>query len=106
MCSYTDVSMNSVDREKDDMRMRAEWMVPSDDTILELIEHEGNLTPGAIEALGGPVSSHAGHRCRQLARYKLLEQVHRGLYRLTDTGEKYLEGDLDASTLDPVDAEE
>ena len=98
--------MNALHRQDDDMRMRAEWMVPSDDAILELIEQEGNLTPGAIEALGGPVSSHAGHRCRVLSRYQLLEQVHRGLYRLTETGQGFLDGEVDASELEPADTEE
>ncbi len=33
------------------MRQEAEWMVPSDDKILELIREYGNLTPTAIEDL-------------------------------------------------------
>ncbi|MFB6194372.1 MAG: PhiH1 repressor, partial [Halobaculum sp.] len=38
------------------MRQPADWMVPSDDTILELIREHGNLTPRAIEDLGGPTA--------------------------------------------------
>ena len=85
------------------MRQPADWMVGADDRILELVREEGNLTPGAIEALGGPVSDHASRRARKLADHGLLERVHRGLYRITDAGEAYLDEDLDASTLEPSD---
>ena len=83
------------------MRQPAEWMVPSDDRILELIRDEGNLTPGAIETLGGPASETVTRRAKKLVAHGLLEQVHRGLYRLTDEGRAYLDEELDASTLEP-----
>ena len=78
-------------------------MVPSDDRILELIREYGNLTPSAIEAKGGPVRQHASTRCSELAKYGLLNQVHRGLYGITDKGEQYLDEELDASDLAPVE---
>lgn len=84
------------------MRQSAEWMVISDDRILELIREHGNLTPGAIEALGGPVSEHATRRAKKLVEYGLLEKIHRGLYGLTDEGRAYLDEDLDASELEPT----
>ena len=96
--------MSAVITTTDDMREPAEWMVPTDDRILELIRQEGNLTPGAMEALGGPSSDHASRRAKELARHGLLEQVHRGLYRLTDDGRAYLNEELDASELEPVDS--
>lgn len=95
--------MSTVIRDCDQMRQPAEWMVPADDRILELIRDQGNLTPGAIEKFGGPVSDHASRRARKLARYGLLEQIHHGLYRLTDEGRAYLDEELDASTLEPVE---
>lgn len=95
--------MSTVAPNADRMRQPAEWMVPADDRILELVREHGNLTPGAIEALGGPVSDHASRRARMLARYGLLSQIHRGLYRLTDEGRAYLDEELDASTLEPVE---
>ena len=85
------------------MRKPADWMVPADDRILELIRDEGNLTPGAIEQLGGPVADHASRRAKKLSSHGLLEQVHRGLYRLTDDGRAYLDEELDAATLDPIE---
>lgn len=77
------------------MRKSADWMVPSDDRILELIREHGNLTPQAIEELGGPTAGHARNRCPKLADHGLLERISRGLYGLTEDGEAYLNEDLD-----------
>ncbi|RYJ15316.1 PhiH1 repressor, partial [Halogeometricum borinquense] len=85
------------------MREAAEWMVPSDDRILELIREYGNLTPSAVEAKGGPVRAHASVRMGTLAEYGLLCRVHRGLYGISDDGLAYLDEDLDASTLEPTE---
>ena len=87
----------------DEMRESADWMTPSDDRILELIREYGNLTPTAIEDFGGPVRQHASRRCAKLAKYGLLKRVHRGLYGITDEGRAYLDEELDASELEPVD---
>lgn len=87
------------------MRQRGEWMVPSDDQILELVAKYGNLTPHAVEDLGGPTQDHAGKRCRELVRYGLLERISRGLYGLTDEGAAYLRGDLDADALEREDVD-
>jgi len=88
-------------RVQDHMRKQADWMVPSDDRILELIRDHGNLTPSAIEAKGGPVRQYASERCSTLADYGLLVRVHRGLYGITDSGRAYLDEELDAAELDP-----
>jgi len=87
----------------DDMRQDADWMVPSDDRILELVREHSNLTPTAIEELGGPTAGHARNRCPKLAEYGLLRRISRGLYGITDEGLAYLDEELDASTLDPVE---
>lgn len=96
-------SMSTAAAEMDDMRESADWMVPSDDRILELIREHGNLTPKAIEAFGGPVRQHASRRCAKLAEYGLLERVYRGLYGITDEGEAYLDEELDASDLESIE---
>lgn len=93
----------STAQRRNDMRQSADWMVPSDDRILELIREYGNLTPIAIEAKGGPVRQYASERCGVLARHGLLKQVHRGLYGLTDDGRAYLDEELDAADLEPVE---
>ena len=82
------------------MRQAADWMVPSDDRILELVREHGNLTPTAIEELGGPTSGHARNRCPVLAEYGLLERISRGLYGITEEGEAYLNEELDANELE------
>lgn len=95
--------MSTAPAHPGEMREPAEWMTPSDDRILELIREYGNLTPKAIEDFGGPVRQHASIRCAKLVQYGLLEKVHRGLYGITDKGEAYLDEELDASELEPVD---
>ena len=87
--------------QPDDMRQRGDWMVPSDDAILELVREQGNLTPQAVEDFGGPSAHHAGVRLRKLAEAGLLDQISRGLYRITDDGLAYLDEEFDASTVSP-----
>jgi len=81
------------------MRQEADWMVPSDNKILELVREYGNLTPTAIEELGGPTAGHARNRCPKLAESGLLKRISRGLYGLTEDGEAYLNEELDAGEL-------
>lgn len=96
--------MTAVSAQSDVMRESADWMTPADDRIMELIREHGNLTPGAIEALGGPVSDHASRRAQKLAKAGLLNQIHRGLYGITDDATAYLDEDLDLSDLEePTD---
>lgn len=94
----------SVVRDTDDVvRQPAEWMQPVDDRILEIFREEGNLTPAAIEKFGGPSADHASRRCKKLAQYGLITQIVTGLYRLTEEGRAYLDEELDASELEPVE---
>jgi len=88
------------------MRDSAEWMTPSDDRILELIREYGNLTPIAISEKGGPSRQYSSTRCKELSKYGLLKQVHRGLYGITDDGRAYLDEDLDAGELSPSDVDD
>lgn len=82
------------------VRGRADWMKPVDDEILETIRDQGNLTAQALEDFDVTVADYAGKRCKKLAEYGLLEKISRGLYRLTEQGEAYLNEELDASTLE------
>lgn len=82
-------------------RHRGDWMVHADDTILETIAEEGNLTPGTIEQMGIYSRSHASDRMSTLAEAGLLEKIGPGLYRLTEEGRAYLDGEFDASTVSP-----
>ena len=87
----------------DEMRRAADWMQPSDDRILELLREHELLTPKQVEILGGPATGTAQNRLPMLRKYGLIERVDRGIYRLTDEGRAYLDEELDASRLDPVD---
>lgn len=81
------------------MRKRGEWMKPVDDLILELLKDEGQYPPKLI---GDKIDKHpkyVGRRCRTLRDYGLLRNLGRGLYQITEDGELYLEGVLDASEI-------
>ena len=93
------------------MRQQADWMVPADDRILEVVRNEGNMTPHALSN-EGEVSrvdisrKYAGVRCRKLTEYGLLNRLDRGLFGITDEGLAYLDEELDASELEPVESAE
>ena len=75
-------------------------MEPVDDRILEAIREHGNLTPRAVEHFDVTTREHASRRCKELAKYGLLDRMVHGLYAITDEGLAYLEEDLDASELE------
>lgn len=85
------------------MRDRAEWMAPADDVILEILEDKGNLTPKSINEQGGPTPNYIVNRCSDLSTYGLVEKIGHGLYRITERGEAYLAGEIDAGQLEPVE---
>jgi len=95
-------AMSAAPAKSDRMRQEADWMVPSDDTILELLRDHGNLTPRAVEDFGGPSTGHAQDRLPKLTEYGLAERISRGLYRITDAGEAYLDEELDAPSSSPT----
>ncbi|QIB76391.1 ArsR family transcriptional regulator [Halogeometricum borinquense] len=78
-------------------------MKPIDEHILETMRDEGNLTPQALADFDVTVPNYASDRLSVLSRYGMVEKISRGLYRLTDTGKQFLDEELDASTLEPVE---
>lgn len=79
-------------------------MTQVDEAILETMREEGNMTPGALaNRYDVTVSNYARDRLALMCEYGLVEKLARGLYRLTETGEAFLDGDLDASALEPSD---
>lgn len=79
-----------------------------DDRILETIREDGNMTPLALSREGRVERldigrKYAGIRARKLVDYGILTLVDKGLYGITNEGIAYLDEELDASTLDPVD---
>lgn len=91
------------------VRKPGDWMSPkADDRILETIREMGNMTPLALSRDGEQPRldmgrTWASERCRVLTRYGLLRKLDRGLYAITDEGIAYLEGELDARELEPID---
>lgn len=82
------------------MRQRANWMNPVDDRILELLADEGAGTPKSLADSIGHNNDYVGVRCRELAAFGLLRRPSRGLYLLSEQGQAYLEGELDAGDLE------
>jgi predicted transcriptional regulator len=85
------------------MRKRADWMVPIDEPILEYIRTAGEVNPAVVGRNIGTHQNYAGERCRKLAIYGLLNRFEDGYYSITDLGEQFLDGELDAGTLEPDD---
>lgn len=42
-----------------------------------------------------------GRRCLELAEYGLVQNLGNGIYTITEWGEQYLDGELDATDLEP-----
>jgi len=82
-------------------RQRADWMNPVDDEIMEILDDTGAATPQLLADNTGKNNNYLGVRCRELEKYGLVMRPSRGVYTLTDLGERYLAGDLDASDLEP-----
>lgn len=88
------------------MRKSADWMAHADERILEFLAEYGNHQPAQIaarlEGIGGGMDYHpnyVGRRCRKLAEYGVLRNIGNGVYQITEEGEQFLEGELDASEL-------
>lgn len=89
--------------QKRRMRFDAEWMSRADDRILEHLSEAGPDTPKAMVESGRVRFSrtYVNQRCKLLVSYGLLVHLGNGVYDITDAGERYLAGDLDAARLDP-----
>ena len=85
------------------MRLSADWMTIADDRLLEYIAENETATPTemAESDLVRFKRVHLQRRCKKLEKYGLLRQVGNGVYMLSEQGQQYLEGDLDAATLEP-----
>ena len=82
------------------MRPRVDWMTRADDYILEFFEDTAIVaTPHVVAANIDYSRQYVNRRVRRLTEHELLEKVDDGLYRITDRGEDYLAGDLDADDL-------
>ena len=85
------------------MRKRADWMNPVDEKILEKMRDYGNMTAKSLGDEGICAVGTARTRLLVLVDYGLVQRISRGLYRITEEGKQFLDGELDASELEPVD---
>lgn len=78
-------------------------MVAADDRILEYLSEHETGTPKQM-ADSGTVRfsrSYITQRCKRLLDYGLIRHLGNGVYIITDEGQQYLDGDLDAAELEP-----
>jgi len=82
-------------QEPSELRHPGEWMVPMDDEILELF-HSAHLvlTPAIIAYNIDRSREEVNRRLSELETRQLVERVERGKYRITQLGERYLQGTL------------
>lgn len=84
------------------MRYSARWMTIADERILEYLSQTETSTPKKMADSGDVRFSrqYIGERCRKLADYELVQHLGNGVYRITEQGEAYLDGELDAKELE------
>lgn len=76
-------------------------MTQGDDRILETLESSGlTLSPRVIAENTDYSGNYINKRIRRLADAGLVERMDEGLYRISELGQDYLAGDLDAEDLE------
>lgn len=74
--------------------------LPLDERILKALDSSGLiLSPAVISINIDKSRSEVNRRLSTLVEYGLVARVQRGYYEITETGQQYLAGELDASTL-------
>lgn len=78
-------------------------MSPIDYEILGFFEkyRDIQVSPKVIGANIDYDRNYTGKRCRNFVDHNLLEKTDDGLYQLSERGEKFLDGELSASELEP-----
>ena len=84
------------------MRKSAEWMSIADERILEFLSENDSGSPTSMSKNEFVRFSrpHIHERCQKLERHGLIRFLGNGVYVLTDEGQQYLDGDLDAAELE------
>ena len=79
---------------------RVDWMSPIDYEILSFFEsHNIIINPSSLAANIKYERGYVADRCLLLIQSGILEQLYGPKYRLTDLGERFVEGEADASEL-------
>jgi len=82
------------------MSERAEWMHPEDDHLLALLRTERKDTFSAVAAQLPLTREQVADRCRTLAAHGLVEHLGSDIYTISALGERYLDGEVEASELE------
>lgn len=90
------------------MRYSADWMVLADDRILEYIRSNESGSPKEMADSGYVRFSreYINQRCKKLVEEDFLDHLGNGVYIITEVGEQYLDGDLDAETGEKINGTE
>ena len=82
------------------MRPRVDWMNQTDDRILELLDESGlELSPVVLSRNLDYSRSWVSQRLTKLSEVGLVGVDDGSYYYITDRGQDYLKGDLDADDL-------
>lgn len=78
-------------------------MVAADDRILEYLSEHETGTPKKMADSGNVrfSRSYITQRCKKLLDFGLIRHLGNGVYIITDEGQQYLDGELDAAELEP-----
>lgn len=89
------------------MRKSASWMTLWDDRLLEWAETHDSVSASDVkDTVYFQISrSSISRRLKKLSEHGLLQHLGNGVYVITEQGEQYLRGELDANQLEPVNGE-
>ncbi|RLM53209.1 phage repressor protein [Halobellus sp. Atlit-31R] len=79
------------------MRHSGDWMTLVDDRILEYLRENETGSPTEMKN-EGPIrysNAYIGRRCKTLTEEGLIRHLGNAVYRITEDGEAYLDGELD-----------
>ncbi|PSP37901.1 MarR family transcriptional regulator [Halobacteriales archaeon QH_7_65_31] len=85
------------------MRPRVDWMTQADERVLEFL-HEKDIvaSPSVIAANIDYTQEYISRRCRKLTNAGLLQRADASNYRVTELGERFLNGDIGEDDLPNV----
>ena len=88
-------------------RLQVDWLTNTDERIMQYLADRGNEGPVTIAASIDRSTEYVSDRCRQLALRGLLDAIESGpdrdiSYALSDIGEAYIAGELDAESLEEL----
>jgi len=87
------------------MRKSGSWMTIWDDRILEIASNQETVKAPRLEETGiFPISrSHISRRMRVLKDHGMLKDLGGGVYRITELGESYLDGEVNAEEVEEIE---